>query len=237
LADGPDTQIAAVVRAGVCQRLVDILSTHTSPPVLTPALRTIGNIVTGDDQQTQVILQCGALPALVKLLSNPKKLLRKEACWTISNVCAGNADQIQEVIQADLIRPLVSLMDKDDFDVRKEAAWAVSNAISGGRPEHIEHLVECGCIVSMLNLLDIQDMKMVIIALKALENILESGKKKQTQDNLNTNPYALHIERVRGQQKIEALLEEVNPDVYQNAMKILDFLEDDDDDDVDMILA
>jgi hypothetical protein len=34
---------------------------HTSYSVQTPALRTIGNVVTGDDVQTQVILQVNAL--------------------------------------------------------------------------------------------------------------------------------------------------------------------------------
>lgn len=34
---------------------VGISSSHPSPSVLIPALRTIGNIVTGDDLQTQVL--------------------------------------------------------------------------------------------------------------------------------------------------------------------------------------
>jgi importin subunit alpha-1 len=62
--------------------------------VKTPALRTVGNIVTGDDLQTQVIMQCSVLPCLLALLSNPKKGIRKEACWTISNITAGNHEQI-----------------------------------------------------------------------------------------------------------------------------------------------
>ena len=57
--------------------------------VQTPALRTAGNIVTGDDHQTQCVLNCGALPRLLALLQSPKKGIRKEACWTISNITAG----------------------------------------------------------------------------------------------------------------------------------------------------
>ena len=69
--------------------------------MLVPALRTVGNIVTGDDMQTQVIIGCGALTCLLHLLKTAqKKSIKKEACWTISNITAGTKDQIQAVIDA-----------------------------------------------------------------------------------------------------------------------------------------
>ena len=61
-----------------------------------PALRTVGNIVTGDDMQTQIVINCGALPCLLNLLTTShKKSIKKEACWTISNITAGTKEQIQ----------------------------------------------------------------------------------------------------------------------------------------------
>ena len=97
LSDGTNDKIQAVIEAGVVRRLVELLG-HPSPSVQTPALRTVGNIVTGDDLQTQIVINCGALPCLLRLLNSHKKSIRKEACWTISNITAGNKDQIQNVI-------------------------------------------------------------------------------------------------------------------------------------------
>ena len=131
LSDGPNEKIQAVIEAGVCRRLVELLM-HPSPSVQTPALRTVGNIVTGDDLQTQIIINFSALPCLHALLGNPKKGIRKEACWTISNITAGNKDQIQSVIDSNIVPPLVQLLNSAEFDIRKEAAWAISNATSGG---------------------------------------------------------------------------------------------------------
>jgi importin subunit alpha-2 len=72
------------------------VASHSSPNVVAAALRTVGNIVTGDDTQTQVVLNCGVLPTLNHLLTNATKdTIRKEACWAISNITAGNRDQIQ----------------------------------------------------------------------------------------------------------------------------------------------
>nr|XP_024652621.1 importin subunit alpha-7 isoform X1 [Macaca nemestrina] len=53
LSDGPNEKIQAVIDSGVCRRLVELLM-HNDYKVASPALRAVGNIVTGDDIQTQV---------------------------------------------------------------------------------------------------------------------------------------------------------------------------------------
>ena len=137
LSDGPNEKIQAVLDMGICARIVELMG-HPPASVQTPALRTAGNIVTGDDNQTQCVINCGALPRLLALLSSPKKGIRKEACWTISNITAGTRDQIQAVIEANIIPPLVNLLQTAEFDIKKEAAWSISNATSGGSPEQIK---------------------------------------------------------------------------------------------------
>jgi importin subunit alpha-6/7 len=52
LSDGPNEKIQVVIEAGICSRLVELLL-HPSPAVQTPALRTVGHIVSGNDLQTQ----------------------------------------------------------------------------------------------------------------------------------------------------------------------------------------
>ena len=84
----------------MCRRLVELLL-HASACVLIPALRTVGNIVTGNDQQTQMIINCSVAPCLLALLThNHKKSIKKEACWTISNVTAGNKDQVRGCVRS-----------------------------------------------------------------------------------------------------------------------------------------
>merc|ERR1719160_1478956 len=221
LSDGPNERIAAVIQAGVCRRIVELLM-HTSPLVQTPALRAVGNIATGDDQQTQVILHAGCLPPLLQLLSHSKKAIRKEACWTISNVTAGSQEQIQEVINAQLIPPVINLLQTAEFDIKKEAAWALSNATSGGVPQQIEYLVQCGCIPPMVELLSGRDAKITSVALGAIENILRVGKRAQDELGVPENPFANLVEQADGLTKIEALQEDVSEEIYRQAMKILE---------------
>ncbi|KAK9281100.1 hypothetical protein L1049_003993 [Liquidambar formosana] len=231
LSDGTNDKIQAVIDAGVCPRLVELLL-HPSPSVLIPALRTVGNIVTGDDFQTQCIINHQALPCLLNLLAhNYKKSIKKEACWTISNITAGNKDQIQAVIDAGIIAPLIQLLQNAEFEIKKEAAWATSNATSGGAHEQIKFLVSQGCIKPLCDLLVCPDPRIVTVCLEGLENILKVGESEKNLGNTgDVNPYAQLIDDAEGLEKIENLQSHDNNEIYEKAVKILEtyWLEEDD---------
>lgn len=73
----------------------------------TPALRSIGNIVSGSDLQTQMAVDAGVLNVLPELMRHPKASVQKEAAWTLSNIAAGPCKQIQQLITCGLLPPLV----------------------------------------------------------------------------------------------------------------------------------
>ncbi|GAB4843046.1 Inositol monophosphatase 1 [Ancistrocladus abbreviatus] len=223
LSDGTNDKIQAVLEAGVCPRLVELLM-HPSPSVLIPALRTVGNIVTGDDVQTQCVINFGALQPLLSLLThNHKKSIKKEACWTISNITAGNKEQIQAVIDAGLISPLVNLLQTAEFDIKKEAAWAISNATSGGTHDQIKHLVSQGCIKPLCDLLVCPDPRIITVCLEGLENILKVGEAEKNLGNTgDVNYYAQLIDEAEGLEKIENLQSHDNNEIYEKAVKILE---------------
>uniref|UniRef100_A0A061QX28 Importin subunit alpha n=1 Tax=Tetraselmis sp. GSL018 TaxID=582737 RepID=A0A061QX28_9CHLO len=222
LSDGTNDKIQAVIEANVCRRLVELL-THNVPSVIVPALRTVGNIVTGDDMQTQVVVNCNVLSCLLALLqSGHKKSIKKEACWTISNITAGTKEQIQAVIDTGLIGPLVHLLQTAEFDIKKEAAWAISNATSGGTHDQIKVLVQHGCIKPLCDLLIVNDTRIVTVALEGLENILKVGESIKEQGLAASNPFGDLLDEAEGLDKIEGLQNHENQDIYEKAIKILE---------------
>ena len=222
LSDGTNDKIQAVIEAGVVRRLVELLL-HNSAAVLIPALRTVGNIVTGDDVQTQVVINSQALPCLLNLLqNNHKKSIKKEACWTISNITAGNKDQIQAIMDAKILPPLIQLLAEAEFDIKKEAAWAVSNATSGGTPDQIKYLVSSGCIKPLCDLLGCGDNRIVTVALEGLENILRVGEEEKRNGQVEQNPFVREIDEVGGLDLIEQLQNHPNNDIYDKCVKLLE---------------
>ena len=60
-----------MVDAQVIPHLVKLLDSGELP-VMTPSLRTLGNIVTGNDVQTDSVIESNAVPVFAKLLQHPK---------------------------------------------------------------------------------------------------------------------------------------------------------------------
>ncbi|EGD73916.1 importin subunit alpha-B [Salpingoeca rosetta] len=148
LSDGANEQIASVLRAVNVRVLVEMLLKN-DPQLVTPALRTLGNIVTGTDVQTQACIDAGMLPALRAILSkrDNKKAMLKEACWALSNITAGTREQIQAVLDAGLVPLAVDYcLNAPAPDVAKEALWVLSNMTSGGSPQQLRILVSADAV-------------------------------------------------------------------------------------------
>lgn len=83
---------------------------------MSPALRTIGNLILGTDEQTQAVIDMGMLKHASKLLQSERTTIIKEACWVLSNVTAGNVEQIQAVVDVGVVPLILSLMKEVSYN-------------------------------------------------------------------------------------------------------------------------
>jgi len=188
---------------------------------LQPALRVIGNVATGSDQHTDVVVQCGILNHMPALLSHTKSSIRKEALWLLSNVAAGTKAQLQAVLEAGVIPRTLELATTDNSDVRKEAVWVISNATVGGNREQLKFVAGQGAVATLAQVLDqMHDSTTLTAALDALTSFLKSGQ-DHAQEFGGDNPYCMLIEEAGGLTKLEKLQEDGSPVVYQKVIEIL----------------
>ena len=83
-----------------------------------PSLRTLGNLITGTDQQTNEVLKAGALDKFFELLGHKQRNVKRETCWALSNITAGDEEQISLVVtNPPYIEKLILLINSDYPDV------------------------------------------------------------------------------------------------------------------------
>ncbi|XP_043261811.1 importin subunit alpha-3 [Colletes gigas] len=214
LTDGGNEQIQMVIDSGVVPRLIPLLS-HKEVKVQTAALRAIGNIVTGTDEQTQIVINSDALSHFPNLLTHPKEKICKEAVWFISNITAGNQSQVQAVMDAGLMPLIISNLAKGEFQTQKEAAWAISNFTISGNRVQVVQLIREGVIAPFCDLLSCKDTQVVQVVLDGIHNMLKlAGKQVEQLANM--------IEECSGLDKIEALQNHENVDIYKLAYDIIE---------------
>eukprot|EP00118_Oscarella_pearsei_P019710 m.210865 g.210865 ORF g.210865 m.210865 type:complete len:513 (+) comp39748_c3_seq5:65-1603(+) len=214
LTDSGNDQIQLVVHSGLVQHIIPLLETDQHK-VLMPAIRAIGNIVTGTDEQTQVCIDCGCLPQFGRLLMYPRDSVVRETAWVVSNITAGNESQIQAVIDAGLVPPLISVLRESEYKAQKESAWAVSNFTVGGTAEQVGILIHGGVIPPLCQLLQVRDTQVVQVILDAISTMLKmAGAEAGAVANL--------IEEAGGLDIIEQLQQHDNVEIYKLAYDIID---------------
>lgn len=214
ISDGGEEHIDAVLQSNVAPLLVELLGEDSK--MLTPALRTVGNIVTGSDKQTQAMIDENLLHKMRFLLNHERRGIKKEACWVLSNIAAGTEQQIGSVLgKYGCMARVAEMAEHATWEVRKEAIWVVSNVATGGNKFHVQSVVECGAIDAMCSVLDINDTKMLLVALDALDSILRVGQELG-------KDYCSFVDECDGLEKLELLQEHQSDAVYKKAVHIIE---------------
>ncbi|KAG0609539.1 hypothetical protein M758_8G192300 [Ceratodon purpureus] len=179
-----DVHSGQLIHAGLLLPLVTRLALSRHLALLTPVLRSIGNIVASDNSKCDAVLTAGqSLPggvigALARVLESEYRTLQKEAAWVVSNLAAGSILHKRAVFNEGAVPPLVHLLATSAFDVRKEAAYALGNLCvtprdqgGEGKPilEHLTVLVDRGCLMGFIALVKSPDLEAARLGLQFLE--------------------------------------------------------------------
>ncbi|KAI5173059.1 importin subunit alpha-6/7 [Nematocida sp. LUAm3] len=187
-----------VLAAGLIEKIVALLRSFVeSVPsretplksirekAIIPLLRTIGNLLTYEDPQTDCVLQMNILPILKQLYFIPldhKKAAKtkKEICWILSNITAGNPSQIDLVINEGFLEILINAINSSDQLIKIEACWALCNASVhiDTHPNQTKEVIRAGAPDAFGKFLSFvkSDTRIITVILNAITNFLEYGK-------------------------------------------------------------
>ena len=182
-------------------------------------LRVVGNIASGNANQTQRLIEWNVLDYLKKTIFNQKKNIRKESAWIISNIAAGTQKQIETLISQNFLPILDQAIQKDEQEIKKECIWAVCNLTSVENPEYIKKILEQGILRIICNCLKMEDAKYLAVCLEAFTNLLAFGKKSSPD---GPNPIVVEVEKMGMCDVLEKLQYHPVEIVYEKTLKLLE---------------
>ena len=218
LTDADSSRAPLLLQEGIGPQIVSLLRAP-SYAVQMPALRVVGNILFGDEDQTQTMLNLNVLSGLEYLLKGDNKKLRKEACWSLSNIAAGTKSQIQALLDfSSIMDILFDILDCGDYATQLEALYVLCNAINGATHEQVRQLVAMGSIKVLCLYLNIGDEKALKCVIKAVDHILDAGQKDA---KVPQHQYVHLFEDNDGDTLLADLHSHHSEEIYKLALSIL----------------
>jgi len=124
--------IDAVIETGVTSRLVAFLDVPDME-IAFESCWALTNIASGTSEQTVAVVNEGALPKLIRLISDsPHESVRDQAVWAIGNI-AGDSVQMRDlVLRLNVVQPLLLQIHPGQvLSSLRNAVWAISNCCRG----------------------------------------------------------------------------------------------------------
>jgi len=219
--EGDTNRIQLVLNTGTVQRVISLLM-HSNNRIKTGALRTIGNICTGDEVQTQTIIDNGGLDKIEAVLSvGAKRVIKKEALWTLSNIAAGSAKQSYTVVSHSVFRFVKEGCSEVDYEVRKEALFVIANATFTGKEETIRKGLEKGILKLLVENLENDDSRLLTITLETIKNVLKANKEHVLLTNQAVDKVSIEFDELGGLNFLERLQSHPNQTVYDLSVEII----------------
>lgn len=174
--------------SGLCQRLVNLMNNDVRCSFdRHAALSAAAAILSGNDDQTQMMINCSVLKKIPCILKCND--LKQQACWALYNITRGNRSQVQAVVDADCLGEVTDCLYESEPSVIKEALRVIRNITGGTRAtaDHIKYVVHVTSFQSLCSILTLtlpstvtdpsaysQDLVEVkILALKIVTDIID----------------------------------------------------------------
>mmetsp|Transcript_6713 Transcript_6713/g.15479 ORF Transcript_6713/g.15479 Transcript_6713/m.15479 type:complete len:479 (+) Transcript_6713:24-1460(+) len=208
-------ELQAVVSPPTALRLVELLG-HLDIAVRAPALRSLGNVCTGDVSQVLPLLDAGLMRFMDQYLRSSKKEVRVDTCYLLTAVASAGPAEVKVIVETNLVPLLLSLAHSGDFESGREAACCLAAAGRAKDASVIATLISLNIIPALVLWLDgtRADSRLLLMLISSLYNMIKHEPSPNAHANL--------IQLAGCRPRMEQLLDHENVRVSQAAGVFVD---------------
>ncbi|MDR3577925.1 MAG: hypothetical protein P4L50_29015 [Anaerolineaceae bacterium] len=182
--------------------------------VFTSAIRLVGSLGTGIDQDVEPLVVHNVIEELLRLAAIPAmdKTQLKEIFWALSNIAAGPQRHKQRMIECGTVKTMKSLLDKcANDDIAREAAYVIANLVDSASQGQIKQVVLDGGMILLETMLASNEARTLVVVLEGLRVIFKACEGEK-----------LEFERQGHLDRLEQLQLHANQHVYAAAISLLE---------------
>jgi len=220
MTDNEEEVCKQVVELGIEEFAFQALRLNEETFVM-PAVRMLGNIVSGDNVLTHRLLELGLLDVFLPLVQHRDYTIRKEVQWTLSNITAGTSEQRDLFLTHAIAREaLIGFQDPAEA-VRLETSWVYHNLASAGTEQHILALFDLGIILLFRDLFR-DDPRLIRNLLIIIYKLLEAAYHMSLRTGNSHNPIMEQLVASGCYLEMEKLMQEGVGSNSEAALQLLD---------------